>query len=151
MPIFDIRIDLQHNSVIFEPEIIETSRGNGIRDYVNNWLDDFYKVATLVTRLDVGSGDYLQEIKSHLSIRDSLGKVNACLRDTELATGEVKERYTKYSFLWEDDIEEAFQEFLNDKEKYDNKDDIESLDEDREHEVKNPILKNCVEKMPSLI
>lgn len=80
-------------------------------------MDDFYKVATLVTRLDTGTGDYLQEMKGHLSIRDSLGRVNSCLRDTEFATIEVKSRYTKYSFLWEDDIEEAFQEFLNDKEK----------------------------------
>lgn len=59
----------------------------------------------------------MQEIKGHLSIRDTLIKVNACLLETENLTVEVKSKYTKYSFLWEDDIGESFKDFLNDKEK----------------------------------
>lgn len=91
-PIFDIRIDLQNNVVVFEPDIEENARGTGIRDYVSNWLDDFYKVATLIPRLDIGTGVYLGEIKDHLSITESLGKVNMCLKATEDASLEVKSR-----------------------------------------------------------
>jgi len=40
-PIFDISITLPENEIIYEPEMGETERGNGLRDIVYSWLDDF--------------------------------------------------------------------------------------------------------------
>lgn len=51
-PIFDIKVDLFENKVMFEPEIECTAKNNGIRDMVHGWIDDFTTITTLFIRID---------------------------------------------------------------------------------------------------
>lgn len=89
-----------------------------------------------------------------MDIKEALCKVSDCLKETEEETISFIVKYTNYSFLWDDDIQEKFEEFLNDKDKYDNAnkfgEDVENEEED-DNTSNHPILKGITDKMPALI
>jgi dynein heavy chain len=65
-PIFEIRVDLAEGDLSFLPSIAMNDRQNGIRDVINEFVNDFISIAIQIPRLDTrdtGSGDYLVEIK----------------------------------------------------------------------------------------
>ena len=65
-PIFEIRVDLAEGDLSFLPSIAMNDRKNGIRDVINEFVNDFISIAIQIPRLDTrdtGSGDYLVEVK----------------------------------------------------------------------------------------
>lgn len=62
-PMFDIKVDLMDRDVVFDPSIQANSNQNGIRDLLQNIIDDFISISIQITRLDTSTGDYLVEIK----------------------------------------------------------------------------------------
>lgn len=53
-PLFEIRLELGDNDVIYEPVIEETPVLNftSIRNIVRGWVQDFFYIAHIITRLD---------------------------------------------------------------------------------------------------
>lgn len=97
-PIFDIKVDLFENKVMFEPEIECTPKNNGIRDMVNGWIGDFVKVTTLVQRIDninlqsgqPQRGDYIVEVKDHMDVQYHLSIISQHMDAIELETNRFK-------------------------------------------------------------
>jgi len=63
-PLFDIRLDIGSNGlgVTYEPEIQEIAHSNtiSVRNVIKNWINDFFNVANVISRLDTTvPGDYL--------------------------------------------------------------------------------------------
>lgn len=78
--------------------------------------------------------------------------ITDCLSESSEDLLKFQSKYTKYSFLWDEEITEKFNEFLENKELYDKKDIV--VEEEEEEEAvcnRNPILNNVIDKMPSLI
>lgn len=77
-PLFDVKLDLADRDVVFDPTIKCNDRGNGIRDIIQNIVNDFVSLGVLVPRLDVGidgGGDYLVEIKDQFIVYGAMNQV----------------------------------------------------------------------------
>jgi len=145
LPIFDVRLDLVNKNVIFDPPLDEMPNLSGVRDIVNGWITDFFKVGTLMTRLDTGNGDYLNELKDHMEIQNLLAQISYSLDDTESECNRFRESYVKYKYLWTDSIQEAFSDFIasaNVKKKEDEEEGAEEEEEGSDGQIR--------QKMPSL-
>lgn len=69
---FDIKVDLRDREVTFDPPIVNSQRGNGIRDIISKIINDFISIAIQMPRLDSNNGDYLVEIKDQFEIFGSM-------------------------------------------------------------------------------
>lgn len=112
LPMFDIRIELADIRVVFTPEIESTARGAGLRDLIHSWINDFMKTTTLLGRIDTAPGDYLVEIRDHFEVRFGLSKIENHLDWIENETNKFKLTFMEYSYLWKEDLNQSFEEFL---------------------------------------
>ncbi len=62
-PIFELKVSLESRKVQFDPPVGMNDSGKGIRDIINNVVNDFTSLAVQMIRVDTGQGDYLIEIK----------------------------------------------------------------------------------------
>ena len=67
-PMFDVKVSLYDNEVVFEPPICSTEKGNGVKDIINSVIGDFFFICTLMNRLDTNNGDYLVEMRDHFDV-----------------------------------------------------------------------------------
>ena len=64
-------------------------------------------------RLDSPTGDYLVEIKDQFQLFGTIQRITNNLDEIESASSEFLDQYSDIAFLWENDLETSFQEFLN--------------------------------------
>ena len=140
MPMFDIRIELADTRVVFTPEIESKLRGNGLRDLVHGWISDFIKICTLVNRIDTAPGDYLIEVRDQFEFKYGLSKIENHLDWIENETNKFKNTFMEYSYLWNEDLNQVFDEFLKLAE-VTKKSDDPNFDEEEE-KVKDEKLKS---------
>lgn len=116
-PIFEIRVNLQQNKIMFDPTIGSNSRQNGIRDIINKIVADFISLAIMMPgRIDASqnpsaasnNGDYLVEIKDQFSLFVSINQITLGLNEIEEATGAFIHQYDDKKFLWEEKLEVSF-------------------------------------------
>jgi len=107
-PMFDIKVDLRDRDVVFDPSIDNNTRGNGIRDILQNIMDDFVSIAIQMPRLDTNSGDYLVEIKDQYQLFGDMQVINNHFVDIEGATNEFIDQYKDKEFLWKKTLAEDF-------------------------------------------
>uniref|UniRef100_A0A0G4GMS7 Dynein-1, subspecies f n=1 Tax=Chromera velia CCMP2878 TaxID=1169474 RepID=A0A0G4GMS7_9ALVE len=121
-PLFDVNIVLEEKDVVFEPPFEHREDNRGLRDTVSGWVQDFFSVGTVMGRLDSGTGDYLQELKDHFGLQSLCAQLSGLLDLTEAKMEEYRLSFMQYSFLWLEDLDEAFELFLveNPKELVDN-------------------------------
>ena len=112
-PMFDIKVCLGENQVAFEPPIRSCESENGIRDIIFRIVDGFISIASKINRVDNQQLDYLVEIKDEISIFFALSLISKNMKEMEKETDVFIEQYDDFSFLWKEDIEKSFQEFLN--------------------------------------
>jgi len=112
-PMFDIKVDLRDREVVFDPSIGCNSKGSGIRDILQNVMNDFISIAIMMNRLDTNSGDYLVEIKDQFELFGSIQVISNHFQDIESATNEFINQYKDKEFLWKETLEENFQAFLD--------------------------------------
>jgi len=121
-PIFDIKVNLQERKVMFDPTIGSNDRDNGIRDIINKIVTDFVSLAIMMPgRIDASqnpaaasnNGDYLVEIKDQFQLFVSINQITAGLNEIEDATKAFIHQYDDKKFLWEEKLENSFQDFLN--------------------------------------
>jgi len=56
VPIFEIRVDVEDREIRFDPEFDFLPDQNGLCDMVNSWISDFFKISTLIARVDASKG-----------------------------------------------------------------------------------------------
>jgi hypothetical protein len=114
MPIFDIRIELDDalQRVTYDPEVEENARGSSIRDVVHSWISDFLQLTNLVARIDGASGDYLNEIRDHMIVCFGVSNIENHLNFIQDETNKFKDLFEEYSYLWTEDLDSVFAEFL---------------------------------------
>ena len=154
-PMFDVKVDLVDNEVMFDPPIGETSRENGIKDIINRIIRDFISICIQMQgRLDTGAGDYLVEIKDQFEIFGSLSVISSHLQDIEQETQNFIGKYEEFSFLWKEDLQESFQQFLDSGDEPRRKKNAEGEEEEEDDEnykwMSDKILVGIQVKRPSL-
>lgn len=116
IPLFEIRADIEDKAIMFDPEFDFLPDGNGLCDIVNGWIGDFFKICTLINRVDSmkgPGGDYLQEVSESFKVRQYLSKVSNFMNLTNLKCEEFKNAFSEYSHLWTQSVDDAFEDFLN--------------------------------------
>ncbi|CAG9311235.1 unnamed protein product [Blepharisma stoltei] len=155
IPMFDIKIELVDAKVVFTPEI-ESKNGKamGLRDYVHSWVSDFLKITTLISRVDLNPGDYLVEIRNQMEVQFSLSKIENHMDWIDNETSKFKATFSEYSYLWSEDLNQNFEEFMKQGEQ-EKKTDSNSIDEDEEQQrleklKSHPIFEGVTMRIPEL-
>ena len=112
-PMLEISLDLYASNVLFRPDVLEASGGDGIRDTVNTWIKDIFQVAGLFKRLDVPEGSYIKEMQENMEVAGQLAAINDSLSMNEEECLKFKHEYEKYKYLWATDIATAFATFVD--------------------------------------
>lgn len=110
---FDVKVDLIDADVSFDPPISSSIRGNGIKDIIFRIVDDFISISSLIPRLDQNPGDYLVEVKDQMNVFYAISLVSRNMKYMEKETEDFIKQYGEFSFLWKENIEVSFQEFLD--------------------------------------
>ena len=152
LPMFDVRIELADTRVIYTPEIQSNMSRSGLRDLVHGWIADFVKISTLIGRLDLIPGDYIIEVNDDFEFRFCLSKVENHLDWIEQQTEKFKSEFMEFSYLWEKDLNETFEEFLvqGENEKKKEGEDEEEEQQRLEKLQSHPIFEGVSIKMPEL-
>ncbi|PFH34573.1 dynein heavy chain family protein [Besnoitia besnoiti] len=116
-PLFEVKLELVDNSIDFVPSFDHEKHGGspGIRDLIDQWIGDFFKCATTVARLDTGTGDYLNEVKSNFLVMAVRSRLTKLIGATRQKLNEYLLTFEEYSFLWKRDIHDVLEEFLSDE------------------------------------
>jgi dynein heavy chain len=113
VPLIEVHIELNVPNVDFAPEMGDKSEAEGgIKWIVSEWLHGFINVGTLLVRLDVGDGDYLHDLQEDCQIKHLVGMINKTVHDNEMSCLKFKEQFERYSYLWTDDLQASFQQFM---------------------------------------
>jgi dynein heavy chain, axonemal len=111
-PMFDVKVCLGDNDVVFDPSIRSTNSENGIKDILFRIVDGFISISCLIQRLDSQQLDYLVEVKDQHEIFFAMSHISKNMRQMEIETDKFIEKYGELSFLWKEDIEVSFRQFL---------------------------------------
>ena len=153
MPMFDIRIELADVRVVFTPEIESKARGTGLRDLMHNWIMEFMRSTTLFGRIDTAPGDYLVEIRDNFEVRFGLSKIENHLDWIENETNKFKLTFMEYSYLWQEDLNQSFSDFLKLGEVVKKSDNPIDEEDERARDEKlkqHPIFQGVSIKIPDL-
>jgi dynein heavy chain len=116
-PIFEIKVDLEGGDLAFIPSIEANDRENGIRDIINAIVNDFISIAIQIPRLDskdaATAGDFLVEIKDQFQLFGTLQEIALNLDEITVSSNKFLDQYRYCDFLWKNDVEQSFREFLN--------------------------------------
>jgi dynein heavy chain len=114
-PIFMINVCLDENQIQFDPSITCNDMQTGIRDIINNIVGHFISLSIrMPQRLDYpqGGGDYLPEIKDQFQLFGAMQQITNNLNEIDSASNEFLDQYNDISFLWEEELESYFENFL---------------------------------------
>jgi len=110
-----INVCLSENQIQFDPSIVCNENQNGIRDIINNIVNHFISLSIrMPSRVDYpqGGGDYLVEIKDQFQLFGAMQQISNNLNEIENASEEFLSQYNDISFLWEEELEKYFENFL---------------------------------------
>jgi len=79
---------------------------------VNNWIDDFYSIATFMPRLDGEQGSYIEDMKQRKEIKQLVKSVNDLMHNNSDVCIQYRNQFVAFSYLWEKDRIKTFEEFL---------------------------------------
>eukprot|EP00741_Cyanophora_paradoxa_P016051 tig00000042_g15496.t1 len=114
-PLLEIKLELVPPDVTFSPPLGSRPHGDGLRDVIQKWTSGFFNIASLVRRLDTGEGDYVQEITEHEGLLGALNEIVEYVEDNEAKCADFRRTFEAYSYLWKDDMQAKFEEFLRAK------------------------------------
>ena len=115
LPIFDVKVTLAENQIVFDPPISTSEYGNGIRNIIENIVNHFIGLAIqMPARIDSQGqgGDYLVEIKDQFQLFGTLEVISNNMDEIEDASVNFLEQFNDIKFLWEEELEESFEKFL---------------------------------------
>jgi dynein heavy chain len=114
-PIFDIKVDLLDDELSFQPAIGCNDRQTGIRDIINEFVNDFISIAIQIQRVDnkeAAAGDYLVEIKDQFQLFGTMQEISNHLDEITSKGSSFLDQYRQWDFLWKEEVETSFQDFL---------------------------------------
>jgi len=123
-PIFeiDLLLDDEDRSLVFSPPLLETKIKKGqkvelkdrsVRDIVFLLISDFMQQAAFFTRLDgKKTGDFLKEINDDFEISEFITCISNNIFNIDNAVSGYSKEFDEFAFLWNTNLEEAFQKFL---------------------------------------
>jgi dynein heavy chain len=79
---------------------------------VNNWIDDFYSIATFMPRLDGEQGSYIDDMKQRKEIKDLVKSVNDLMVSGSDVCVQYRNQFVSFAYLWDKDRQKTFEEFL---------------------------------------
>jgi dynein heavy chain len=109
-PLLEVTLALKNNKVEFKP-VLSHGNGKGVRDSVDNWVNNFFLSVNLCKRLDT-DGNFIRELHQDPQIQALLATVNTTLTDTESKCYDLREQCNSYSDLWLQDLDAEFKTFL---------------------------------------
>lgn len=109
-PLLEISLTLKNDHIEFKPRLGKAD-GKGLRDAVNNWINEFMKSVNVCKRLDT-EGDLLRELHQDPQIQTLLATINTTLTATEQKCLALRDEYLAYSDLWLKEIDVEFKQFL---------------------------------------
>ena len=124
--------------VQFDPSVASNENGTGIRDIISKIVTDIIALSTNVPRLDNiatgtgqgAAGDYLIEIRDQFELFGSIQRISGAMDDMERSCGDFLNQYDNFSFLWEEELDTAFKNFLQS-----GRDIVEKFEEDLAKEI----------------
>ena len=111
-PLLEVSLELVAPDIVWQPEIGQDGNGTGVRDLFNSWIKGFLHIGTLMKRLDIGEGNYVLELEEDFQLMDAISAVQNVVLANERSCIEFKNSYTKYDYLWKQDLNDTLQEFL---------------------------------------
>jgi len=114
-PLLEVQIKLQNNCIAFSPELGRTGTEAGIGDIVFRWITSFCNIGMLVRRMDTPTpdGNYLADIQENRKVKYMISVINKFITDNAGVCEEYRQSFEEYSYLWLDDVQERFEEFLD--------------------------------------
>jgi dynein heavy chain len=82
-----------------------------LRSMLDTWITSILNGGNAFRRLDSNSGDYRREIVNNAVVRERLMQINAAIDACEQRCSDLREKYTSYEYLWNQHIEDVFEEF----------------------------------------
>jgi len=111
-PLLEIKLELVTPDICFVPDLEFNAKGDGVRDLVSGWINSIVNIGTLIKRLDTGDGDYLNDIQDDLDVKWITSAINRLVNEMEANCMNFRESFMSYSYLWQEDINGLFKEFL---------------------------------------
>ena len=106
-----IELELVGVNIEYTPSV-EARFGKELQAAVNSWIRDYMNISKFVARLDSGDGDYLMETEEDEAIMMKVCEVSNRLKISELECVGFMDTYRTYEYLWVNDIQESFNQFL---------------------------------------
>eukprot|EP00232_Nephroselmis_pyriformis_P019075 CAMPEP_0182900652 /NCGR_PEP_ID=MMETSP0034_2-20130328/28990_1 /TAXON_ID=156128 /ORGANISM="Nephroselmis pyriformis, Strain CCMP717" /LENGTH=4527 /DNA_ID=CAMNT_0025034901 /DNA_START=131 /DNA_END=13711 /DNA_ORIENTATION=+ len=111
-PLLEIELELVAPDILWKPDVGLSGRGTGVRDMFNGWLKGFLNIGTLLKRIDGFDGDYQKELEEDFRVMDAMSGVQNVVLTNEANCVAFKNGYTKYEYLWKNDLNSTLQQFL---------------------------------------
>ena len=106
-PLLEIGLELVAPEVVWVPEI-----SSSIRETYYGWIKDFFSIGASMKRLDVGDGDYTEELEQDERVKEAVSQVTTIILENETKCRAFKESYDRFEYLWKRDIQGTLKEFL---------------------------------------
>ena len=146
-PLLEIRLELLQGDPQFSPDIgLGAGEEMGVRDMVNDWISQFLKYNTVMSRLDIGEGSYLLEVEENYEIGGAITEVIELVEANEAEINGFKESYDSMSHLWKLDLKQTLAEWIA-KEGEDGED--PSLDKFDDMITKYKAMQDDVQQLPT--
>ncbi|CAH1797693.1 unnamed protein product [Owenia fusiformis] len=114
IPILTIRLELIENEVAFRPPLDQSTSVISVQELVKKWLEVFVARGKLVNMLG-GNGDYKDYIQVDEEVQYLLEQINKLVEENGEECKKLFQLFKDYSFLWIQDVNQTFDEFLNGK------------------------------------
>eukprot|EP00831_Metopus_contortus_P043505 TRINITY_DN3492_c0_g1_i3.p1 TRINITY_DN3492_c0_g1~~TRINITY_DN3492_c0_g1_i3.p1 ORF type:complete len:1144 (+),score=216.17 TRINITY_DN3492_c0_g1_i3:126-3557(+) len=142
-PIFEIDLMLDDENVLaFSPPLLNSKdKTKSVRGTIFQLIDDFMELAAYFTRLDAKkTGDFLKEISDDFEVSEMITCINRNIIKIESEVMGYSKEFSEYRFLWEQNLEKTFQEFLYSTEEPKK----EGAEEDEDEEERKKILERTI-------
>ncbi|XP_052060514.1 uncharacterized protein LOC127700861 isoform X4 [Mytilus californianus] len=114
MPVLTIRLELIDNRVAFRPPLDQSTSVISVQELVQQWLDGYLARGKLVKMLGP-KGTYQDYISADDEVKQLLHNINRLVEENSDECKKLIEIFGDYSFLWLQDVNYTFDEFLRGK------------------------------------
>ena len=112
VPLFDVRLDVNNESIQYQPDIGNESDAKSILSILRRISGDYIGYACLIKRVDSNTGDYINEMHDNFEIRAISASINENVFKIIEKTELKKNEYKPFEILWTSKPKTAFEEFL---------------------------------------
>ncbi|CRG99093.1 dynein heavy chain, putative [Plasmodium relictum] len=105
--LFTIKINFIENKLNLDLKLRST-KSFCITSMFYKWIDDFMNLCSGIKRIDIKSGDYINEILLSLSVNSNKNKIETFFENTIEKSYEYLESLKKYEYIWKIDIKKEF-------------------------------------------